>query len=187
MRIGTKSLLFGLHQFILHPSMVFIAWVKLYRKLPNAKETLCIAIHDWGYWGKPNIDGPEGELHPAWAAKWAWHHLDVHDFRKYGNVDDKVAELGVHYHNLCRYHSSSLAKKGNHEISRLCPADKLGSALLPVWVMATLGKLTGETKELKSCKKYPKKRATMTDSEMYADFKRTYVTETLPKLLQEIK
>ncbi|MCK5235828.1 MAG: hypothetical protein KAR06_02490, partial [Deltaproteobacteria bacterium] len=60
--VGTKSLLFGVHQFIWHPITVLIAWCKLYG-WPTWPELVCIIVHDWGYWGKPNMDGPEGEKH----------------------------------------------------------------------------------------------------------------------------
>ena len=63
MKIGTKSLLFGIHQIFWHPYVVLRAWVYLYGR-PSFKEMVCIFIHDWGYFGKPNLDGAEGSLHP---------------------------------------------------------------------------------------------------------------------------
>lgn len=56
MKTGTKSLLFGVHQFIWHPLTVLLAWIKLYG-WPAWEELVCIIIHDWGYWGKSNMDG----------------------------------------------------------------------------------------------------------------------------------
>lgn len=81
MRMGTKSLLFGAHAFWLHPILVWIGWVKTfgfrrvyYRPLVASRAisvhamhpmlwVACI-VHDWGYFGKPNMDGPEGQEHP---------------------------------------------------------------------------------------------------------------------------
>jgi hypothetical protein len=136
MKIGTKSLLFGGHQFILHPAFVFVAWIRLYKSLPNWKETICIVIHDWGYWGKPNMDGAEGEQHPIWAGAWAEKHL------------------GPQYLELCRYHSRFLARQHDCEVSKLCLADKYGVALMPIWLWVLLCMATGEINEYMSDAKY---------------------------------
>ena len=87
MRIGTRSLLFGVHQLVWHPVVVMLAWRNLYGQWPNWQELVCIIIHDWGYWGCPNMDGPEGENHPWWAARQAdrW--------------------FGEEFKKLCLYHS----------------------------------------------------------------------------------
>jgi hypothetical protein len=138
MKIGTKTLLFGSHQFVIHPILVFIAWVKLYKKLPNFKELICIIIHDWGYWGKPNLDGPEGEKHPIWAAMWIA-----------GNTD-----WSLDYSWLCLYHSRFMAKMDNHPVSKLCLPDKYGVALAPAWLWVFLGNLTGEIKEYRAQTNY---------------------------------
>ena len=75
MQVGTKSLLFGVHQIFWHPLTVTLAWKELYKTWPSWKEFVCIFIHDWGYWGCPNMDGEEGENHPVWAAKFAAKYL----------------------------------------------------------------------------------------------------------------
>lgn len=128
MKTGTKSLLFGVHQFILHPLTVFAAWILLYKKLPNWKELICIIIHDWGYWGKENMDDAEGERHPEWAANWAFVYLDK---TKFGHVFQYI-EGSVRYHNLCLYHSRHYARNAGVEPSLLCWADKM-SILFERW------------------------------------------------------
>lgn len=169
MRIGTKTLLYGNHQFILHPLMVGIAWVRIYHKLPNPKEAICIAIHDWGYWGKPNIDGPEGEQHPYWAANWA---------EKY---------LGFKYLELCQYHSSFLAKKHDAPVSRLCLPDKYGVIMTPLWLLVLLGRLTGETTEYRNAPKYAHdKRQNISDYQLYKQFREHYLTKVIPNLKQPL-
>jgi hypothetical protein len=170
MKIGTKTLLFGNHQFILHPVCVYIAWVKLYHHIPSWKEAVCILIHDWGYWGLPNIDGPEGEGHPKWASDWAHIHLDGL-FGKYYYKKD----YPFYYQQLCRYHSSTLANQSQKPTSRLFLADKYGQVIIPSWVQVILGKLTGETNEYRYCPKYRHAlRENMTDGELYRDFKVYY-------------
>lgn len=125
MKVGTKSLLFGVHQFIWHPITVYLAWCKLYGR-PNMKETICILIHDWGYWSKPNMDGEEGEQHPELGASIA---------RKF---------LGVQYYKLCLYHSRHYARNSNEQPSRLCWADKLSIIYEPSWFYLFRAKLSGE-------------------------------------------
>ena len=129
MRLGTKSLLFGVHQFIWHPITVYLAWVCLYGKLPNIKETVCIIIHDWGYWGCPNMDGKEGERHPEFAAGLAH------------------AMFGERYFQLCLLHSRHYARGINKEPSMLCWADKFSICYDPWWLYLPRAWLSGELYE----------------------------------------
>lgn len=162
MKIGTKSLLFGLHQFAIHPFFVWVAWIIKFHRLPNWKETVCIIIHDWGYWGLSNIDGDEGDLHPIWAANWASDHLD---------------NKGDYYEYLCLLHSRTMAKSCRMEPSELCIADKWGMVYVPAWLQVIQGRLTGETKELRTAKKYADAhRERMTDYQLFQDVKR-YIRE----------
>ena len=48
---GTKSILFGAHQFIVHPYFVYKAFKLCNYRKPQFWELICIIIHDWGYWG----------------------------------------------------------------------------------------------------------------------------------------
>src|SRR5688572_14675463 len=68
MNVGTKSLLFGVHQFLWHPLTVWLAYVRLYGRLPNWWQCIAIFCHDLGYWGRPNMDGKEGKQHPYGGA-----------------------------------------------------------------------------------------------------------------------
>lgn len=47
--LGTKTLLFGVHQIFIHTIMVTWAWRRLYKSWPNWREFVCICIHDIGY------------------------------------------------------------------------------------------------------------------------------------------
>ena len=128
MKLGKRSLLFGVHQFLLHPIIVYIAWFKLYG-CPSWKETICIIIHDWGYWFCSDIDGPEGEYHPEFGAKLAerW--------------------LGEEYRDLCLYHSRTYARKAGKEPSLLCWADKLSIIIEPWWLYLPRAWMSRELKE----------------------------------------
>ena len=141
MKTGTKSLLFGVHQFIWHPVTVFLAWHELYG-FPNWKELVCIIIHDWGYWGSPNMDGAEGERHPEFAANLALKYLD------HPTVEN---DLDSHYYALCLFHSRHYAKRNfNATPSKLCWADKLSIKYDPWWFYLPRAWLSGELKEYRA-------------------------------------
>ena len=132
MKIGTRSLLFGAHQVFIHPWFVAWAWWKLYGFPMDFRLWIAFIIHDWGYWGKPNMDGAEGELHPYWAAK-------IMSF-----FDDQP---GGHWHDFTLYHSRFLAKLHDKIPSRLCAADKLAIGLTPAWLYLPLTWLSRELPE----------------------------------------
>ncbi len=132
MKVGTKSLLFGVHQFVLHPLLVLIAWRIIFHRFPKFYELCAIITHDWGYWGSPNMDGPEGERHPEYSASF-W-------FMWENEFCDKVSKeiLG---------HSRFYASKNGNKISNLFRADKFSGALYPKWLYLLLGNFSGEIKE----------------------------------------
>ncbi len=128
MSTGTKSLLFGVHQFLWHPFTVWRAWVKLYGR-PTWRECVCIFVHDWGYWGCPEMDGAKGELHPFVGARIAgWL-------------------FGFEYHELVLNHSRYLSKKRGVEPSRLCWADKFSMVYDPQWFYLRRARMSGELAE----------------------------------------
>jgi hypothetical protein len=129
MKTGTKSLLFGVHQFIWHPITVYIAWIYIYKQIPSCREAICIFIHDWGYWGKPKMDDADGERHPELAATLAGKFL------------------GIRFHDLCLYHSRHYARNKNTEPSMLCWADKLSIIFDPWWLYLPRAVASGELKE----------------------------------------
>ena len=137
MKTGTKSLLWGCHQFILHPLFVYIAWIKLYKKRPNWKEALCIFVHDWGYWGVEKMESKEGDNHPEWAAIKVWDMLEEN-----------------YYSYLCLYHSRFYSERADCQPSKLCWADKIGTALYPVWLWVVMAWLSGEGEEYMHERKY---------------------------------
>lgn len=133
---GTLSLLVGAHQFIVHPIAVIIAYRMLYKCWPDLAELLCIIVHDWGYWGCPNMDGDEGSEHPELGARIA---------RRLLKRGDK--ERGEYYYRWCYYHSRHLAKCDGVGPSLLCWADKLGTAITPWWLYLPGAWLSGELEE----------------------------------------
>lgn len=148
MKVGTKSLLFGVHQFIIHPITVFIAWWKLYGFPKDPRLWVAFIVHDWGYWGKPNIDGKEGETHPELGAR-IMHRL----FDKKGEIVNigrnqtiKRADW-TNWYDFTLYHSRFYAKANNAPISKLCIADKYAICIDPWWFYLIRATLSGEIKE----------------------------------------
>ncbi len=136
MNIGTKSLLFGAHQVFIHPWFVAWGWWKLYGFPWDPRLWVAFVVHDWGYWGKPNMDGPEGEQHPELGA------------RIMGSL------FGKKWYFFMRYHSRFLAKKDDQSFSRLCCADKYAIVLYPVWLYLLQTRWTGESKKFMAMEKH---------------------------------
>jgi hypothetical protein len=126
--VGTRSLLFGVHQFIWHPWTVYRAWRYLYGS-PTWKEVFCILVHDLGYLGKVNMDGEEGSRHPEAGAELA------------------LRILGEDHYKLVLYHSRHYANLKNELPSKLCWADKLSIIYDPKWFYLLRARSTGEIKE----------------------------------------
>jgi hypothetical protein len=126
---GTKSLLVGAHQFVIHPLSVALSWKKLYGRWPRAWEALAILVHDLGYWGCKDMDGPEGLDHPALGASIAYRLC------------------GLDAASLVEGHSRSYVKKSGCELSPLAAADKLSWEVVPWWIYIPGALLSGEIHE----------------------------------------
>jgi hypothetical protein len=127
--LGTKSILFGAHCFFLHPFFVGAAWWRLYGLPLDPRLWLAFAVHDLGYIGKGNIDGPEGEEHV---------HFGATIMRRL---------FGRRWEEFTRCHSRYWAKRACRQFSRLCVADKLAFVLTPLWLYLPMARRTGELKE----------------------------------------
>jgi hypothetical protein len=137
MNVGTRSLLFGYHCFFIHPIALAVAWIKLYGWPRDYRIWIAFVVHDWGYWGKANMDGPEGETHPYFGARLMCAFFDTipgtSNYRK--------------WYNFMLYHSRFLARKDGAKPSQLCYADKMAIIIQPAWLQLLLMTLTGEWRE----------------------------------------
>lgn len=128
MKLGTKSLLFGVHQFILHPLLVWFSWILLYKNAPNWKELICIFIHDWGYWNIFFLKDAEGDRHPEVAAK----------------IANKL--FGQKYYFFILGHSTFYNTRYDVKISKLMAPDKYWHCIVPFWFFKMLSIPSGEFK-----------------------------------------
>ena len=145
MRTGTKSLLFGVHCFLLHPWFVAMAWRRLYGFPWDPRLWVAFIVHDWGYWGCRNMDDEEGEKHvELGAAIMGWlfdRHMGWSDLLfQYPSMSNK-------WHDFCLYHSRFYAKQAGKPFSRLCVADKLSFAMTPRWLYLPMANWSGEIHE----------------------------------------
>ncbi len=175
MKIGTKSVLFGAHQFLIHPWFVAAAWWKLYGFPFDPRLWVAFFVHDLGYLGKPNMDGEEGERHIELGARimalfdrqytlsWSYWKLEpsphsrgwIQWAERFGSrtiwsYGRKPTAAQRRWSDLCLYHSRFWAKKHYVIPSRLCFADKLAIAMEPWWFYLPRAKATGEVREYRS-------------------------------------
>ena len=153
MKIGTKSVLFGAHCFFIHPFFVALAWWKLFDFPWDPRLWVAFFVHDLGYWGKPNMDGEEGERHPEWGARVMTLLFDRRTFpghaRQIAPDGSSTPWLGP-WGRFTYFHSRFLAKRFAAPFSRLCVADKLAVALEPAWLYLPRVIATGEIREYMS-------------------------------------
>lgn len=129
MRIGTRTLLFGVHQVFLHPILLAISWTMLFGFPTKLALWACFVVHDWGYWSKPNLDGEEGERHPELGSR----------------IITRL--FGEEWGKFCLYHSRRYAERDGQPISDLCKADKLAFIIHPTWLYVIQTSLAGEINE----------------------------------------
>lgn len=153
MKVGTKSVLYGAHQFLIHPAFIAYAWWRLYGFPWDPRLWFAFFLHDLGYWGKPNMDGPEGETHPEFAAK----------------IMTKL--FGKEWGDFCLYHSRFYSKRNGVSYSKLCAADKLAVAIEPVWFYLPRAWASGELKEYMYIVKTKHRTEPLTNESMYKWFK----------------
>jgi hypothetical protein len=143
MKIGTKSVLFGAHQFLIHPWFVAWGWWTLYGFPFDPRLWVAFFVHDLGYVGKPNMDGPEGETHPRIGARIMALLFDWKDRTFRFSDGGPIGEWGLFVLLHSRYYAKSLCQQP----SRLCVADKLAISLTPAWLYLPMVRATGEIHE----------------------------------------
>lgn len=129
MKQGTRSLLFGGHQFVIHPIAVAVAWWRLYGCPRDPRLWVAFAVHDIGYWGLDAMDDTRGQLHPE----------------RGGRI--MGALFGPTWRAFCVGHSRYYAQRVGVPVSRLMRADKYATVITPYWLYVGLCWLSGEYRE----------------------------------------
>lgn len=129
-------MLFGVHQVFLHPVLVTRAWRRVHGRWPSGvAEWVAIVVHDWGYWGCADMDGPEGVKHPIKGAETAWKVLR---FLRQDRMQQTRAAL------LVLGHSRSFSPD---RLSMLNAPDKVSIIYEWKWFYLLRAKLSGELAE----------------------------------------
>ncbi len=159
--VGTRSVLFGAHCFLTHPWFVAAAWTRLFGFPFDPRYWAAFFVHDLGYWGLTNIDGPEGEKHPEFGA-WimSWFDDEYANCSKcYEYPSDAPGEWPscprckaqrTRWRDFSLYHSRYYAKAHGAQPSKLCFADKLSFTLTPRWALPTNGHADGRDRRVSS-------------------------------------
>jgi len=122
MKEGTKSVLFGCHQFIIHPLFITIAWKKIYGRWPKLWQLVCIFLHDVGHIGKDYLS-------------------DYEQKRKHWILGSRLAKLFFGwkgYHLICGHTTQSGCVR-----SKLFYADKYSWLIAPIWWLRLNDKIEG--------------------------------------------
>src|ERR1039458_7105012 len=107
MRVGTKSLLFGVHAVWIHPFFVAWAWWRLFGFPWDFRIWAACFLHDAGYIGKRDMDGFEGEQHVVlggrimgWIFGPEWRDFTRH--RRYPPISEPSREFLIKNGGRCR-------------------------------------------------------------------------------------
>jgi len=134
MKLGTRSLIFGCHQFIIHPFFILKAWRIIYKgHYPPGRwwERWLVALtHDWGYWGCATMDGFCGDDHSKFGAR------IIYEITK-----------DLWWYEEVLYHSRFYAARMGAVPSTFCWVDKLAITIMPRYLWVILAKLSGEGRE----------------------------------------
>ncbi len=129
MRVGTKSVIFGVHAILVHPFFVAWAWSRLYGFPWDPRLWLAFLVHDVGYVGKANMEGSEGQQHVVLGGRiMGWL-------------------CGAEWRDFVLGHSRHWAERVGKKYSKLCLADKLAFVLTPAWLYIPMARLSGELQE----------------------------------------
>lgn len=175
MKIGTRSILFGVHQFLWHPLTVGLAWRRIHKVWPTRFEWLAIFLHDLGYWGCPDMDGESGRQHPARAAKWG---------RELGEVMSGSPATGEYVESLIAGHSRNFCRAYDQKPSKLCAPDKVSILYDPALFYWLRGVLSGEIFEYHRREEIRRKRSIRNTWEWLLEYRRS-VRSRFNKVLQK--
>ena len=162
MKLGTRSVLFGVHQFIWHPLTVAAAWRQVEGRWPSWWEWIAIFAHDIGYIGCTDMDGESGRRHPVKGAQITANvvqSLYCTALRVRHPVRLRIDEAFAHEcfvrvmlkrskaYKLALGHSRFYAEQAKIPVSRLFRPDKLSVRFDPPWFYLFRAKLSGEVWE----------------------------------------
>lgn len=127
--VGTRSLLAGAHQVLLHPLWLAAAWTREFGFPRDPRLWVAFFVHDLGYAGKRDMNGPEGERHPELGARL---------MRRW---------FGAAWGDFTLFHSRQYAERAGQPVSALARADKRVIVMEPTFLYLPRVMATGELYE----------------------------------------
>lgn len=130
MNEGTKSYLFGCHQFLMHPLQVIRAWRMEYGTWPEWWQIIGIFLHDIGVCGRQYLSDDKAKI-GHWK-RGAHLARDIVRFicLKLKYSDSKRAIIVVSTFYLCAGHCP---EESGFDESKLSRADKRSWVIAPMW------------------------------------------------------
>ncbi len=129
MKVGTKSVVFGVHTILVHPFFVAWGWGRLWGFPWDPRLWVAFFLHDIGYLRKPNMESFEGQQHVVLG----------------GRIMGLL--FGPEWRDFVLCHSRHWAESTGKPYSKLCLADKLAFVLTPAWVYLPMARASGELRE----------------------------------------
>lgn len=124
MKEGTKSVLFGCHNPLIHGIFVLMAWRLEYKSWPKWWEVICIFLHDIGVWGRQYLSDDRAKIgHWKLGATIATNLVFL-------ITRDWVLSLEAHY--LVAGHCP---EESGYRKSKLWTPDKKCSLVTPIWLL----------------------------------------------------
>lgn len=122
MKEGTKSVLFGCHNPMLHGIWVLMAWRLEYKSWPKWWELIGIFLHDIGVWGRQYLSDDKAKIgHWEKGSVWTWKII-------YFLTGDGFIALDAR--DLVAGHCPG---ESNFPESKLARADKRSWVIAPMW------------------------------------------------------
>ena len=149
MKRGTKSVIAGAHSLLVHPLAVTWSWKVLFGFPWDPRIWCACLLHDVGYVGRDEMDGPSGEEHVVLGA------------RIMGRL------FGPKWARECYCHSRYWSRPMGLPVGRLGLADKLAFAMMAAWLYLPMARWTGELAEyMERCRERQAGDRNFTDEEL---------------------
>jgi hypothetical protein len=158
MRIGRRSILYGIHNLPTHYFFCTLAYLKLYgltKEFFDPRLHFVFMFHDLGYWDCKNMDAPKGEgageLHPIIGALiikklfgWEWWKFSICHSASMVKILNEEFNINLNEMTTPCVGNFDGSPVEWYKPSKMFAVDKLASALYPKWLYKFLSNLSGE-------------------------------------------
>ena len=125
MKEGTKSLLFGCHNPIMHGTWVLLTWRIQYKSWPKWWQIICIYLHDIGIWGRQYLSDDNAKKGHWELGAWLSSHIVWHIAGK--------RRRSYLFHRSYKFCAGHCPSESQYQKSKLFMADKRSWVVAPMW------------------------------------------------------